>query len=367
MSCSSAPKRSACPRVSSLASGSPSSGATAGPSLAEHAPRGRAAGRSSRPARRGCDQDVEMVKARSARHPAGRRARAGRPRSRRARPSASSPASARSEAISRRSSANIRSAATSASAGALAPSQRERVGLDREVKLGGQPGQAQRAQRIGAERRRATTARSRRAARSSSPPIGSISGLAAASGRAIALTVRSRRARSASIDSPSSGSQVDLPAAVAGDHPPGAERLREGEGMPAGVRAPARARRAGTVAGSGGRPRRSRRSRGRAARRARRRRPATPPRRDRAPGLPSGSLTPPAPRHGGTRADPGRDPAQDLMGDRADPVGQVLGGLALARRRGRSGSPASRARHPRRRPGPRSTVMLSMLTVPTSG
>ena len=190
--------------------------------------------------------------------------------------------------------------------------------------------------------------------------------------RRCALMVRSRRPRSSSIVRPVERQQVDLPASRsrattrqapnASDSskakPPAApaERLRRPRRRSAPMTtsksavAPAQQ----PVAHARRRPATPRDDPGqrlaqRAARRSQRR-PAS--RRDAVAVVPA--------RH------PGRDPAQHLVVDRAEPVGEVLDGLALvpvaadqdraARRPRTAGSPA-----------PRSTVMLSMLTVPTSG
>ena len=80
---------------------------------------------------------------------------------------------------------------------------------------------------------RGETIRRRPARRSSIPPNGSTAS-PPASGSAIALTVRSRW-RQVRLDRlPGQRQQVQLPAVIAGHHPPGAEPLREGKGMPSG-------------------------------------------------------------------------------------------------------------------------------------
>ena len=73
--------------------------------------------------------------------------------------------------------------------------------------------------------------RRRRRSRSARPPWGSI-GSPPASGTATAPTVKSRSARSASIVSPRSAVDVDLPGPVAVDDAPGRELGRELEGVP---------------------------------------------------------------------------------------------------------------------------------------
>ena len=75
----------------------------------------------------------------------------------------------------------------------------------------------------------------RRASRSASPPSGSIGSAAgSASGTAIALTVKSRR-REVGLDRVAAQpGDVDVPGAVRGERPPGAELARELERGPAG-------------------------------------------------------------------------------------------------------------------------------------
>ena len=136
-----------------------------------------------------------------------------------------------------------------------------------------------------------TTRRSRRS-RSARPPWGSI-GSPPSSGTATAPTVKSRSARSASIEPPRRAVSVDLPAGPTIDDPPGGELGGELEGV---CRAGGRRRRGrrpgvavdgevevGHLAAQGARRgRRRRRSRPAARRRApcgRSRRPAQPPRR----------------------------------------------------------------------------------------
>ena len=186
------------------------------------------------------------------------------------------PATGRSPATIRLSSANTRSAATPASSGARAADlvrgrpgrprarARSRAAPRAACAAGPRPGAA------------AETIRSRRASRSARPPCGSTSS-PPPSGSAIALTVKSRAARSAARSPSRSAHEVDVPGVAAPDDAPRAERARQLERR-AARRAGDRARRGLRVAR---RARcRGRWSRGRAGGRARRRRRATPARRE---------------------------------------------------------------------------------------
>ena len=201
----------------------------------------------------------------------------------------------------------------------------------------GEPDRAQRAQRVGGERARRSTIRSRRAARSARPPCGSTSS-PPASGSAIALTVKSRAARSAAMSSSRSGDEVDVPGAVRADDAPRAERARQLERRAARLRAPRRARRAA------GRRARAR-SRSIVARPSSRSRTAPPtiqasrPGEDVAGGLDRRACHRRASCSRGTRA---ADPARDLVVDRAEPPRPLLREhplAALARRAGRPRAP----------------------------
>ena len=115
-----------------------------------------------------------------------------------------------------------------------------RAGLGLEPQLAGQPRQAQ--TRSGSSPNAAPdTARRLRARRSATPPNGSTGRRVAPSGSAIALTVRSRRAGPARSSRPRAPSG---PAARSGRgrRPPGAERLRELERVPAARRGRPRGR-----------------------------------------------------------------------------------------------------------------------------
>ena len=217
------------------------------------------------------------------------------------------------------------------------------------------PGRARRRggrRAAGAAGRRRSCARRRRAAarrsRSARPPKGSI-GSPPPSGTATAPIVKSRAARSASIVSPRSAVDVDLPAAVAGDGAPGRELGRELEGVPvalarrspspprAGSPATARSRsvdlaaQRGVAHGAAGDPELRRRSAERPPRQADQRRG----------GEALGERSCRGPRN------PGRDPAGDLVVDRAQPGRRPP-------RRGSTPPPGRRSGPPRRRARPRS-------------
>ena len=369
-SCSSAPNRSACPRVSSLASGSARNAPTARRVLAEPL-LGVALERDRRArAPRACARTRRGGGRGSARPRAARSARAGPPRSRRARPSARSPSSAPS-AITirlqlgehplrrdlRRAPARSRAAAAPCRGSTAKPSsQASRASAQRPQRIVAEAP----ARTTIAQPPRAQVARARRTGRRSSPPP---------SGSAIALIVKSRRARSLSIVRP-------------------AQRQRC---RPASARSRATTRQAPNASDSANAcapSQRAERARGRSRRRRR------PPRRVVGRARPSSAVAHRAAdqpgrlvrdrrasasqriargahagrsRRGGTRAAPAAEiPHSDLVVDRAEPPRQLLGGHALARRRRRSAT----ARRPHRTASARcraSTVMLSMLTVPTSG
>ena len=296
MSCSSAPKRSAWPRVSSLASGSASSAAQRRRLLlAPYSAAGFARrARSSRPAPPRVAVHVEVVKA--ALLDAASASSSGRTAA--ARPSASispSPPSARSAPISRLSSANTRSGATPASRGAARAGGLAPCRVDREVRARRRAGQPH---RPAADRRANAapdTTRRRRAAQvgeaaervdevAAAERLGDRVDRQVAPGEIVLDRLALQR------------HQVDLPAAVAGDHAPGAERLRERERVPARAAGDAARRSAAASPGDddvevGSRaaaaadraPRRRRASR----RPERRRAPRSGGRRSRVTGVPS--------------------------------------------------------------------------------
>ena len=117
----------------------------------------------------------------------------------------SSPSRTRSAATTRLSSANTRSAATASIRGAAPRGRVDGLGVGGERQLGGEAREAQDAQRVVVERARRDhpQALRRQVARAAvgvddaSPPTG----------RAIALTVKSRRARSSSSVAPCSGAR----------------------------------------------------------------------------------------------------------------------------------------------------------------
>ena len=244
--------------------------------------------------------------------------------------------------MTRRSSAKTRSPATCARPGACRRAAAAVAGSIVELQL---DGEAHQPQRRAAGRRRSAhgdTMRSRRAARSARPPCGS-SGSPPASGSAIALTVKSRRRRSASIARPRSGDEVDLPGVVGPDDAPGAERrptartrgpaARRPRERPRPPRATSPATRDVDV---GGRRAPSSRSR-----------TAPPTSHARAPASASRASSSgvaqlsAARRRGGARAGRARDPAGHLVVDRAEP-------RAPPPRRGSARRPGRRSGRPRR-------------------
>ncbi len=174
MSCSSAPKRSACPRVSSLASGSASTAASAGPVLAEHRRRITLEFDRRLQRRERVVVDIEVVVVALLDRRAARRAPAAPPRSRRSCEPARGPATARSLTSVSRSSANTRSAATRP---ARLPRRRPAAASRRQrVKPSSATMRDSRSTRSGsALNDSGPTLRSRRASRSATPPQGSIS------------------------------------------------------------------------------------------------------------------------------------------------------------------------------------------------
>ena len=208
------------------------------------------------------------------------------------------PASAAGAQTTRRSSANTRSGATSASAGAAARRERQGLRLDREAQLAGQPGQAQGPQRIALEGHGRDGPQPARAQVLQAAER--IDVARRPSGAAIALMVRSRRARSSSIVAPSSGSRSSCQLRSWATTRQAPNASDSSNANPPAVRPSARA------SSPADRPwwrRRSRPCRGRARGRGPRRRPAS--RRARSGrSAASGSLTAPAPRRGGSGAAP---------------------------------------------------------------
>ena len=251
-SCSSAPQRSASPRVSSSASGSASTRRSrarrARPSAARRVALERRSTSASTVER--VVVDVEVVVARSARRRAARSAPAAR---RSSAPTASSSVDARRRGVGARGSGAARRRRAPPATPAQARGGRARAAARcrrRRAKpeLAGEPrpGAAPAADRR--RRRPAPTIRRRRGARSAAPPSGSTSS-PPASGSAIALTVKSRGARSSSIDSPAQRGQVDLPARRRARRPARRRTPRTaGTAVPPAARASARAARAGSPA-----------------------------------------------------------------------------------------------------------------------
>ncbi len=213
------------------------------------------------------------------------------------------------------------------------------------------------------------------------------------SGSAIALTVKSRSARSSSERVPAQALDVDLPGAVAGDHAPGAVLLREGEARPrARARAGERARGVGGIAVDddvevrGGTPQQAvSRAAATSHRGALRRRAA----RAACNGRAAARIGPPCIGHAAIAVRRTRrrgaslisalavvvvprctrlgEATGDLVVDRVQPPGELLGGDPLGALSCRSGPPARRSSCRAEGSAPRSTATLSMLTVPTSG
>ena len=241
MSCSSAPKRSACPRVSSLASGSASSrGQRRARRLVGAPATGRApASIASASTARVWPCDVEVVIAALLARPRSAPARAAPPRWPRAASISSRPAErAAARRRRRRSSANTRSGATAASPAALRP-RRAPACPGSASKPSSQASRASRSTRSGSSAKApAETIRSRRGAQvgGAAERVDAARSSPAAAA-AIALMVRSRRAEvllDASAPPRPSTSTCQLRSRAT--HPPGAERLRELERDAAGAR-----------------------------------------------------------------------------------------------------------------------------------
>ena len=188
------------------------------------------------------------------------------------------PATARSDSTMRLSSANTRSGETDASAAPRPARAAASVGVvGDEAEFACDAYQAQDAQRVGLERERRDHAQRPRP-QVGTPSKGSI-GAPPASGSAIALTVRSRSARSSSIVAPRSGSTSTCHCCRARSRarrrtPRRAGRPRRGRSRARSRAPPARRRRRARCRG---------RTLGdRAARRGRRRRRARPPPGERA-------------------------------------------------------------------------------------
>ena len=178
------------------------------------------------------------------------------------------------------------------------------------------------------------------------PPNGS-TGAPPPSGSAIALTVKSRSAEVGLDRVADERQQVDLPAVVAGDHAPAAERLGQRERDARRAARATAARRRPRLAGQ--RDVEVRRSRDRAGGRA-------PPRRRarRGPSTSSRSASSGAARSRRltvavvlARHAP-RDRAQDLVVDRVEPAGELLGRLPLCPVATDDASRPRPARRPRR-------------------
>ena len=202
MSWKSAPKRSAWPRVSSSASGSSSSARSSpprSPAMRSGPPRSRASPR----APRACGRGRRGGGWGSGPRRAAPRARAGPRRGRlelvhqAEAPQRIRPGDDPRSSASWRSPAGLRGEPARAAPPARSSPARSRA------ELGAEPRGAQQPQRV-VGTLCPDTARRRRASRSASRPCGSI-GSPPASGIAIALTVKSRSPRSASIVSPRSG------------------------------------------------------------------------------------------------------------------------------------------------------------------
>ena len=162
------------------------------------------------------------------------RGRAGRPAPR--------PRSRRAPTTSRRSSPKMRSADASATRGAAARVSSSVCGVGREARARPRAAPAAACAAGRPRRRSATSTRSTRASRSAPPALRVDQRPRPPAGRAIALTLKSRRARSASIVSPWSGGDV-VAAPRARGRAPARRRSAPRAGRPgraASRRAPAR-------------------------------------------------------------------------------------------------------------------------------
>ena len=204
MSCSSAAKRSAWPRVRSSPSGSSSTRAQRGSVVGEVLGQMRVDLAEASAAPRSCGRRRRGGGSGSARCRAGARARAAPPRARRARTPARRPSAARGARTMRRSSAKTRSPAASVMRGAHSRVAVAVAGVRLEAELGREADQAQRAQAVALVGVRRDHAQQRALRGRAAPSNGSIR-RPPNSGSAIALTVKSRCARSSSMPSPCSG------------------------------------------------------------------------------------------------------------------------------------------------------------------
>ena len=196
----------------------------------------------------------------------------------------------------------------------------------------------------------AETIRRRRAARSAAPPCGSTS---VAAGQRLGHRVDRQVARARGprpAIAPWSGDEVDLPRARP-DHAPGAEGVGEREGRaargPRDARAPPPAGR--RRARGRGRPRRRRRAAGRAPCR-RRARPSSPASAARTASSGARRAHAGPPSRTCARGTRGSQPARDLVVDRAEPPGDLLGEHALAAVRAEQDDLVAEPRRRRRRP-----------------
>ena len=351
-SCSSAAKRIAWPRVSSSESGSASRSARRVEAGGDRIALEQRDRRRAPPA---CGRGRRGGGSGSARSRAARAARAARRRQ----PVLSISSRPRSDGIgaetTRLNSAKTRSLATRSSPGALRCGRRAGGRVDLEVELDRDPDRPQAAQRVVFERLRARPSARGVARRSSRPPCGSSSS-PPASGSAIALIVKSRCGEVGVDVVVAQRDQVDVPRVVGRDHPPRPERAAELE-----RRRRARPARACARAASG-RPATAR-STSSVSRPSSLSRTAPPTSQASSPverlprDLERLAHCDVAPRHAR------RDPARDLVVDRAERARPVLGEDALVAARAdqhRLGAALDRL-------SPRSTVMLSIETVPTPG
>ena len=228
--------------------------------------------------------------------------------------------------------------------------QRDGAGVDLEAELGGEARRPQQPQRVLGEA--ALADRPQHAALEVGEAAEGVDRLAAGErhGDGADREVARGRGRPRS-PSPRRAVDVDLPAALGGDDAPGAELGRELEGVLAEL--------AGDRLAPPRRDRRRRRGRGRRPRAERRvadgaaddpdavaRRPAPARRRERPEARRRAAIEPTT--HAGAPRHPGRDPAGDLVVDRVEAGGDLLG-AGSPPRPGRRSAPPRRPARPRSR------------------
>ncbi len=248
MSCSSAPMRNAVPRVSSSDSGSRQQRRhRLGVLVAERRRRVAAASPRPRRAPRACARRRRGGGSGSAAPRAARRARAGSPRSRRAGRAAPTRPSTSSAASTRRSSAKMRSAEPRRRARAPPGAPRAAVlGLGLQAELHGEAHEAQHPQRIVGEGRRAGGPQA--AGRQVRHAAEGIDQLAAAERLGDGVDREVAQSQVGLQRAAAQRAEIDLPAVVACDDPPGAEIIADSANGGAAGAAAERARRGRDVA-----------------------------------------------------------------------------------------------------------------------